>query len=131
MTNPDVFKWPKTTGNDILCDLGSFNGAFYFFVPDTVTIPARQRKASGYAEVIDPVELALIRKQSPVWKDIDTQRESKIQAMRWRMDRHNDEVALGVTPTEDIVPILTYVQALRDLPVTITDLNNVVWPSVP
>lgn len=48
--------------------------------------------------------------------EIKSERDRRIQAVRWRIERHNDEIALGMTPTEPLEPLLTYVQALRDMP---------------
>jgi hypothetical protein len=64
-------------------------------------------------------------------KTIRALRDSKIQAIQWRRDRHNDELALGLTPTEPLDPILTYIQALRDLPQQEGFPEAVIWPSEP
>jgi hypothetical protein len=44
------------------------------------------------------------------------EREARINAFRWRIQRHRDEVDLGHALTEPLQPLLQYVQDLRDLP---------------
>lgn len=43
-------------------------------------------------------------------------RDRLIESVRWRIERHNDELALGSEPTEPLEPLLQYAQALRDVP---------------
>ena len=43
-------------------------------------------------------------------------RNQLIESVRWRIERHRDEVALNTEPTEPLKPLLQYTQALRDLP---------------
>jgi hypothetical protein len=64
------------------------------------------------------------------WEVIRSQRAAMIQAVRWRIERNQDELAMGRTPTEDVTPILDYIQKLRDLPDTETDPFNITWPSL-
>jgi hypothetical protein len=65
------------------------------------------------------------------WDKVRVMREDRIQEQRWRIDRHNDEIALGREPSEDIEPVLSYVQELRDIPSTQTDPFAIVWPEAP
>jgi hypothetical protein len=65
------------------------------------------------------------------WTRFSEQRETLITAVRWRTDRHNDEIALDREPSEDITPVLNYIQALRDLTTAFTDPFEIVWPQVP
>ena len=48
-----------------------------------------------------------------------------------RRDRHKDEIELGLTPTEPLLPILEYIQALREVPQQEGFPVNVVWPVPP
>lgn len=64
------------------------------------------------------------------WDKIREERDSRIWQIRWRVERHTDELALGRVPTEDITPVLNYIQTLRDLP-QIFNLSNVKWPTPP
>jgi hypothetical protein len=65
------------------------------------------------------------------WTSLDQDRQDLIEAQRWRIDRYNDEIALNRTPTEDITPVLLYIQEIRDLPVNCPDPYNIVWPTIP
>ena len=55
-------------------------------------------------------------------------RDRLIESVRWRIERHSDELALGSEPTEPLEPLLQYVQALRDVPEQPDFPNSVVWP---
>ena len=47
------------------------------------------------------------------------QRDSRLSSVIWMRERHSDELALGKEPTlapEQYTALLTYIQALRDLP---------------
>lgn len=55
-------------------------------------------------------------------------RDLLISGVRWRIERHNDEVLMGVTPTEPIEPILEYIQALRDVPAQPGFPESINWP---
>lgn len=58
-------------------------------------------------------------------------REKLIEEQEWRIRRHSDEVALGITPTEDIMPVLVYIQALRDITKQPGWPSVIVWPDMP
>lgn len=52
----------------------------------------------------------------PTAEQIRAERDAKIEAVRWRIERAKDEAALGVPLTEPLEPLLQYVQTLRDVP---------------
>lgn len=62
---------------------------------------------------------------------VRAERDRRIEAVRWRIERHSDEIALGVDLTEPLEPLLTYVQALRDLTLQSGFPETVDWPEVP
>lgn len=62
---------------------------------------------------------------------IRTERDAKIEAVRWRIERAKDEAALGVPLTEPLEPLLQHVQALRDVPAQPGFPENVEWPPEP
>lgn len=55
-------------------------------------------------------------------------RDKKIASVEWRVRRHQDEIALGLTPTEDITPVLLYMQALRGVPQQQGFPDQIEWP---
>jgi len=57
-----------------------------------------------------------------------SRRDALITEVQWRKDRHYDEVALGLEPTESIQPILEYIQALRDVPQQEGFPEDIEWP---
>ena len=59
------------------------------------------------------------------------ERDQLIESVRWRIERHSDEVALGSEPTEPLEPLLQYVQALRDVPQQAGFPESVEWPQCP
>lgn len=58
-------------------------------------------------------------------------RDQLISEVTWRRERHNDELALGLTPTEDIIPVLQYIQALRDITKQPGFPTDIQWPEAP
>lgn len=60
-------------------------------------------------------------------------RSNRIAQVRWVIDRHRDEVALGLTTTlvqGDYLAVLAYVQALRDVPEQDDFPTAVEWPAL-
>lgn len=58
-------------------------------------------------------------------------RDARIQAVRWRIERHQDEILLGLTPTEPLEPIARYIQALRDITKQDGFPGSITWPELP
>lgn len=59
------------------------------------------------------------------------ERDRLIETVRWRIERHSDELALGSEPTEPLEPLLQYTQALRDVPQQSGFPESVEWPQCP
>ena len=59
------------------------------------------------------------------------ERDRLIESVRWRIERHGDELALGSEPTEPLEPLLQYTQALRDVPQQSGFPGDIDWPANP
>ena len=59
------------------------------------------------------------------------ERDRLIESVRWRIERHSDELALGNEPTEPLEPLLQYTQDLRDVPQQTGFPESVEWPQCP
>lgn len=59
------------------------------------------------------------------------ERDRLIESVRWRIERHRDEVALNTEPTDPLEPLLQYTQALRDVPQQTGFPESVEWPQCP
>lgn len=58
-------------------------------------------------------------------------RDHLIESVRWRIERHRDELALGSEPTEPLEPLLQYTQLLRDVPQQAGFPESLEWPECP
>ncbi|WP_051295062.1 phage tail assembly chaperone [Maridesulfovibrio bastinii] len=66
---------------------------------------------------------------------IRSERDSRIKAVEWRIERYRSEIRQGLTPTDDITKLDTYVQALRDITTDENfpwdgDISKVSWPEI-
>lgn len=62
------------------------------------------------------------------------QRDAQIARVRWIIDRHRDQVELGLPTTlsaEEHLAVLTYVQGLRDVPQQPDFPTTIQWPAPP
>lgn len=55
------------------------------------------------------------------------ERDRRIKDFEWRYERYNRENRLGLTPTDSLLALDTYVQALADI-TNQEDLKNILWP---
>ena len=62
---------------------------------------------------------------------VRAERDAKIEAVRWRIERAKDEAALGVPLTDPLEPLLQHAQALRDVPQQAGFPESVEWPPEP
>jgi hypothetical protein len=97
-------------------------------VTDSEELVAVKEYAEAYPErvislTVDPlVELET---------SVKAQRDSLISAVEWRRSRYQDEVTLGLEPTEALQPILEYIQALRDVTKQEGFPSQINWPTAP
>ena len=61
---------------------------------------------------------------------VRAKRDRIIAKEDWRYTRYNSEVRQGLTPSDDIVALDTYIQALRDIPEQVGFPWDVEWPTL-
>lgn len=62
---------------------------------------------------------------------VRNRRDGEIDSLRWLVERHRDEITLGVTTTltaEDFILVLQHIQLLRDLPDQAGFPDQIEWP---
>ena len=57
-------------------------------------------------------------------------RDEKIKEVEWRVMRNLSETRQSIPTTDNISDLDTYIQALRDIPDSATNLSEVVWPTL-
>lgn len=94
-----------------------------------------QEQSSGKQIVDDgkgnPIAVPYIMTDSELEQQALDKRALMIGAVEWRRSRHSDEISLGLTPTEDILPVLRYIQALRDITKQPGFPSEIQWPEIP
>ena len=63
------------------------------------------------------------------WIDVRSARKGKFEEVEWRVFRHQSQVRLGVTPTDNIADLDAYIQSLRDV-TSQSDPYNINWPTL-
>ena len=110
--------------------------------PDAVEITKQQHAAllqgqsegkvitadeNGYPVLVDPPQPTA----DQLADTARAKRDRLIESVRWRIERHNDELALNTEPTEPLEPLLQYTQALRDVSQQTGFPETVEWPELP
>ena len=88
----------------------------------------------GLRELTEAEKQALLNPVPTTEQLADTaraERDRLIESVRWRIERHSDELALGSEPTEPLEPLLQYVRALRDVPRQSGFPGDIDWPVNP
>ena len=123
---------------------------------DSSTFTADELSSAGITTVSDPPEynadthkltwdnidiewevVALTQEEidnliSIAWQGVRDERDSLLQKVDEKVLRYQSEVRIGVTTTTDNISDLdTYAQALRDIPSTYSNPNDVEWPTAP
>lgn len=70
-------------------------------------------------------ELEMVKQSQ--WELVRHNRDQLMKEFEWRYIRYDREVRLGLTPTDNIVQLDTYMQALADITQQ-EDPYNIVWP---
>ena len=95
----------------------------------------RQEWGAPDLVAMTPAEVDAHLKTEPTTEHLaDTARAARdrlIESVRWRIERHSDELSLGGEPTEPLEPLLQYTQALRDVPQQAWFPESVEWPQCP
>jgi hypothetical protein len=65
------------------------------------------------------------------WNKIRVIRDGLINSFYWKVDRQRDRILTGEASQESILPLLQYVEILRNIPQTQEDPLNVVFPEAP
>ena len=90
-----------------------------------------QNPQEGWVKLTPEEVEAHLAPKAPTTEQVRAERDAKIEAVRWRIERHNDELVLGLEPSEPLEPLLQYVQALRDMPAQEGFPESVEWPECP
>ena len=123
---------------------------------DSSTFTADELSSAGITTVSDPPEynadthkltwdnidiewevVALTQQEidnliSIAWQGVRDERDSLLQKVDEKVLRYQSEVRIGITTTTDNISDLdTYAQALRDIPSTYSNPNDVEWPTAP
>lgn len=62
--------------------------------------------------------------------EVRAERDRLIDREDWRYTRYNSEVRQGLAPSDDIVALDTYIQALRDIPDQAGFPWEIEWPTL-
>ena len=82
--------------------------------------------STGQWQIVDKNEQEIEEE----WKKIREYRNQLLQDIQTKFDRYEDEISLGSTPTDDIVALDTYAQALRNVPQQEVESPwHIVWPT--
>jgi hypothetical protein len=77
--------------------------------------------------IVEKTQLEIEEELRRAWEQVKSTRDQMMKDFDWRYMRHSREVRLGLNPTEDIVKMDVYMQALAD----ITNQDSpyhIVWP---
>ena len=118
---------------------------------DSSTFTNAELTDAGYVDVSDPpsfnsqthkltwdgtswqtvalTDSEIVTNISQQWASVRSDRKEKFEEVEWRVFRHQSQVRLGVTPTDNIADLDAYIQSLRDV-TSQSDPYNINWPTL-
>jgi len=90
-------------------------------------------EADGLARMIDGTLFlgkTQAEKDEEQAREVRSKRDRLIDKEDWRYTRYNSEVRQGLTPSDDIVALDAYIQALRDIPEQVGFPWEIEWPTL-
>ena len=107
-------------------------------------VVSREKFARGKYSLAEVKEYALAHPEMelPQWPEekpsydelcagVKDAQHARIEAVRWRVDRYDDETRQTLPHKEDIAPVLAYIQAVRDVDNQPGYPSQVTWPVEP
>jgi hypothetical protein len=92
-------------------------------------------EVKAYAQAHPEMELPQWPEEKPSYDELCTavkdEQHARIEAVRWRVDRYDDETRQSLPHKEDIAPVLTYIQAVRDVDDQPGYPSRITWPDEP
>lgn len=95
-----------------------FKGTHVEKIPQIINIPQPSAEELEFQK-----QLSINSK----WEEIRIQRDNIMKTFEWRYTRHQRQTRLGQTPTDNLLDLDNYMQALADITLQ-TDPFNIVWP---
>ena len=81
-------------------------------------------------QIVSLTEGEISDRNSQRLSELREARDEKIKEVEWRVMRNLSETRQGLSTTDNISDLDTYIQALRDIPDSATRLSEVVWPTL-
>lgn len=98
-------------------------------IAEAAAVPPGQRIVSTSVEMIAGiptfVHVLEAMTEEEIWGPVRSERDARLAACDWT------QLADSPLPAATVAEWATYRQALRDVPATQTDAENIVWPSAP
>jgi hypothetical protein len=99
--------------------------------PDDYDVTTHLHPFDGKEYTYHPETQSWSLNEDAEWDKVRIVRDEKINNFQWKINRQRDWISAGIATAESLLPLLDYVQALRDIPQTQSDPLNVIWPTEP
>jgi hypothetical protein len=120
--------------DQIECDGGSSSERRYRLIPDGADENFLKAVLDEESGIYTAVEEDTTTKTAYNWTALRTERDKRILACNWIIERHRDQVAASETTSitnEQYLAWLSYRQDLRNVPQVTEDPTNPTWPTQP